>query len=57
MLVAIAVGNGRGSGPFRMWEAYSEGSPFQPHVFRSVEECREWVRSELAEVTSEGGEE
>ncbi len=47
MLITIAAKKDLSFGIARVWEAYTGGSPFRTEVFRTLEDCREWIRSQL----------
>ena len=48
MLIAVAGSKDVTFGLSRMWQAYADPAPFKTEVFRTVEECHEWIRSQLA---------
>ena len=47
MLISIAAKKDLSFGLSRVWEAYTNGAPFRTGIFRTVEDCREWIRSQL----------
>ena len=47
MLISIAAKKDLSFGLSRVWEAYTGAGPFRTEVFRTVEDCREWIRSQL----------
>lgn len=47
MLISIAAKKDLSFGLSRVWEAYTDQGPFRTEVLRTVEDCREWIRSQL----------
>ena len=47
MLISVAAKKDLSFGLSRVWEAYTDAGPFRTEVFRTVEDCREWIRSQL----------
>ena len=47
MLISVAAKKDLSFGLSRVWEAYTDQGPFRTEVLRTVEDCREWIRSQL----------